>query len=271
MAYFMDRYDFDGGTAGTDVAAAHSHDLEVQQQYGVTYCSYWFDYERQSAFCLIDAPSAEAAAAVHRASHGSVANEIIPVDPDEVARFMGRVDDPATTNRDAGSGLRVIMFTDIEGSTALGQRLGDDAALAVVRLHDSVVRDALAQRGGREVKHLGDGITASFASVADALSAALDIQDGLGHSVDAAVPMPRVRIGISAGEPVADGHDLFGTAVQMAARLCALAEPTTIVAAGTVVDLAAGKGFRFGERQAMELRGFDEMVPACTVIGGDSR
>ena len=67
MAYFMDRYDFDGGTAGTDVAAAHSHDLEVQQQYGVTYCSYWFDYERQSAFCLIDAPSAEAAAAVHRA------------------------------------------------------------------------------------------------------------------------------------------------------------------------------------------------------------
>ena len=235
MPYFMDRHDFGGGTAAPDVAAAHSHDLEVQQQYGVTYCSYWFDYERQSAFCLIEAPTAEAAAAVHHASHGSVANEIIPVDPDEVARFMGRVDDPAASYRDAGSGLRVIMFTDIEGSTALGQRLGDDAALAVVRMHDSVVRDALGERGGREVKHLGDGIMASFASVADALSAALDIQDGLGDSADDAVPMPRVRIGISAGEPVADGHDLFGTAVQMAARLCARAEPTTIIAAGTVI------------------------------------
>lgn len=80
MGYFMDRHDFDGETMATDVAAAHSHDLEVQQRYGVTYRSYWFDYERQSAFCLIEAPSAEAAVAVHEASHGSVANDMMAGD-----------------------------------------------------------------------------------------------------------------------------------------------------------------------------------------------
>ncbi len=271
MAYFMDRHDFDGDTAATDVAAAHAHDLEIQQRFGVTYRSYWFDYQRQAAFCLVEAPSREAAEAVHRASHGVVANEIIPVDPDEVARFMGRVDDPTLSNREVGSGLRVIMFTDIEGSTAMGQRLGDDGALAVVRVHDSVVRDALAHHAGREVKHLGDGIMAAFTSVSDALAAALDIQDRLGGSRASGAASPRVRIGISAGEPVADGHDLFGTAVQLAARLCAAAEPTSIMAAGTVVDLAAGKGFSFSERRSMELRGFDEPVPACTLMAGALR
>ena len=84
MAFFMDRHDLTGVSA-EDIAAAHVQDLGLQDRYRVRYMSYWFDYQRQAAFCLVEAPNAEAAMAVHRDGHGHIASEIIPVDP-EVAR-----------------------------------------------------------------------------------------------------------------------------------------------------------------------------------------
>jgi class 3 adenylate cyclase len=266
VTFFMDRHDFAGGTTADDVAAAHARDLDVQERYGVHYRSYWFDYARQSAFCLIEAPSAEAAAAVHREAHGNMANEMIVADPEQVARFLGGTDDPLLAGRTAGSAFRVIMFTDVEDSTGLGQRLGDDAARAVIRMHDDIVRAALARHGGREVKHLGDGIMAAFTAATDALRAALEIQQGLERADEAGTAPPRVRIGLSAGEPVVEGEDLFGAAVQAAARLCGEASPGTVLVAGAVADLAAGKGFTFGARQDRQLRGFTEPMAACTVL-----
>ena len=91
-----------------------------------------------------------------------MANEIIPVDPDEVARFLGRIDDPTESGRPAESAFRIILFTDLEGSTALGQRLGDDGAMELLRIHDAIIREALTRHAGREVKHTGDGIMASL-------------------------------------------------------------------------------------------------------------
>lgn len=262
MTYYMDRHDLPGATAA-DVALAHQQDLAVQERFGVHFLSYWFDYERHSAFCLVDAPSEESARAVHAASHGFMPSEIIEVDRNMVEMFLGRVADPAVTGA-AASAFRVIMFTDMEGSTDLTQRLGDEAAMAVLREHNSIVRAALVARRGTEVKHTGDGIMASFVQVSDALESAIAIQRGVAAHNATAAPERRfrVRIGISAGEPVTERDDLFGAAVQLAARLCSTARPGDICVAETVSGLALGKRFEFTPAQELTLKGFPRPVRA---------
>ena len=263
MGFYVDRHDLEGTTAA-DLAAAHMIDLKLQAGHGVRFVSYWFDYERNAAFCLVEAPDAEAAQAVHRDSHGNVANEIISVDPDEVARFLGRIDDPAQSGRVAESAFRIILFTDLEGSTALVQRLGDDGAMRLLRVHDGIIREALARHEGLEVKHTGDGIMASFDSVQAALACAVAIQQGFSaHNASHPEPPLMVRIGMGAGEPVAESDDLFGAAVQLAARLCGYAHPGVVVVSSVVRDLAIGKGFTFGPGGEATLKGFPVPVSLC--------
>jgi Protein of unknown function (DUF4242) len=79
MALFMDVHNLDGPVAGEDVAKAHAADLQTQDEHDVHYLRYWVDQERGKIFCLVDAPSAEAAATVHREAHGLVADEIYQV------------------------------------------------------------------------------------------------------------------------------------------------------------------------------------------------
>jgi hypothetical protein len=79
MQLFMDVHTGVDGLTAEAVAAAHDRDLEVQQAHGVQYRSYWFDEESGTVFCLVAAPSADAATAVHREAHGLVADQVIPV------------------------------------------------------------------------------------------------------------------------------------------------------------------------------------------------
>ncbi len=182
--------------------------------------------------------------------------------------FLGEGEEAAAGP--APSGLVTILFTDMEGSTSLTQRLGDAKAQEVLRTHNSVVRDALKTHSGSEIKHTGDGIMASFTSARRALQCAIDIQRAFAAHNEAAAARPstgsgraeviRVRIGLNAGEPVAEEEDLFGTAVQLAARICAQAEPGEILAPIVVRELAAGKGFLLADRGDVALRGFEDPV-----------
>jgi class 3 adenylate cyclase len=141
----------------------------------------------------------------------------------------------------APGGLVTVLFTDMEGSTTLTQRLGDAKAQEVLRAHNTIVRDALKAHGGSEIKHTGDGIMASFPSASRALECAIIIQRAVAAQVGEHPEMPlRVRVGLNAGEPVVEDQDLFGTAVQLAARICAHAEPGQIVVPTVVRELAAG-------------------------------
>jgi hypothetical protein len=79
MSLFMDVHHMEGGVAPADVAAAHSADLATQGEFGVNYLRYWVDGAGGKIFCLVDAPDAETATAVHRKAHGLVADEIYPV------------------------------------------------------------------------------------------------------------------------------------------------------------------------------------------------
>lgn len=83
MTMFMDVHSIEGGVATADVAEAHRADLATQDRYGVNYLRYWVDEEAGKIFCLVEAPSAEAASTVHREAHGLVADEIYPVSEHE--------------------------------------------------------------------------------------------------------------------------------------------------------------------------------------------
>lgn len=268
MPIFMDVHDDLGDVTEEDIAAAHQRDLDVQGKYNVQFLTYWFNQPDGHAFCLVSAPTKEAAIAVHKDSHGLVPHKIIEVERPTVSQFMGeweqympniaRVGGPETN---VDTGLRAIMFTDLEGSTDLSSRLGDNTALEVLRHHDETVRNALTANGGREVKHTGDGILASFTYVSRAIDCALAIQRTfISQPKDSGRPATGLRIGISAGEPVAESNDIFGAAVSLAARICAHASPGQVLVSSAVKDLSVGKQFNFVDRGPIALKGFDEPV-----------
>ena len=182
MPTYMDIHDIPGGVKADDVAKAHAHDVDVQGKYGVTYHKYWVNEKTGKIFCLCHATNAEAAAQVHREAHGLLAEKIIQVEPDVADLFMGAGEInaggaamvPKSSERDPG--LRTILFTDIVDSTPMTHQMGDEAAMELVEVHDRIVREALASLGGREVKHTGDGIMASFFSAAAAVKCAARIQ-----------------------------------------------------------------------------------------------
>ncbi len=159
------------------------------------------------------------------------------------------------------SGLVTILFTDIEGSTALTQHLGDAKAQELLHTHNTIVRDSLKAHDGSEIKHTGDGIMASFGSARGALESAIAIQRAFEkHNEGNPDAQVHVRVGLNAGEPVAEDGDLFGTAVQLAARVCAYAEPGQIVIPDGLRHLVAGKDFLFADLGISTLKGFEDPV-----------
>ena len=270
MPTYMDIHDLPGVTPEA-VANAHLEDMRVQSKYGVTYHKYWINQEKGKIYCLCDAPTAEAADAVHRESHGLSAARIMEVLPEMADAFMGSAEtnlDGAVILSDSRShdpGTRSIFFTDIVGSTALTQRVGDDGILVLVEMHDRIVRDALTANHGIEVKHTGDGIMASFVSSASAVRCGMDVLKNIAAERDEKAPL-RVRVGIAAGEPIERANDLFGATVQLAARLCQHAEPEQILVSNTVAELCVGKRLPMREIGRLALKGFDDPVHAHAVV-----
>jgi class 3 adenylate cyclase len=165
----------------------------------------------------------------------------------------------------SGTAFRTILFTDIERHGDLLRRLGDVRGRELLREHERITRDALRAHGGSEVKSMGDGFLASFGSAQRALECAIALQralkeEGLGVDEQELPNGVRVRVGINAGEPIAEDDDLFGTAVIAAARLAALAEGGEILVANVVRELVAGKGFLFNDRGEQPLRGLEDPV-----------
>ena len=155
-----------------------------------------------------------------------------------------------------------VLFTDIVGSTALTQARGDDAAQLVAHAHNEVVRDALALHGGREIKHTGDGIMATFPQITSAVDGAVAIQQACqrANAADPELGLG-ICIGINAGEPIHEGGDIFGTPVQMAARVLSKAEGYEIAVSNIVREMCVGKSYSFAKKGDYELKGFEEPVP----------
>lgn len=271
MPLYMDIHEL-GNVTVDDVAKAHVADLEAQEKYGVNYLKYWVNEKCGKVFCLVEAPNAEAANSCHREAHGLVARKIIEIQPELADGFLGRDIEtdaagavllPGGVADARDPGIRTVMFTDIVDSTTFTQSLGDEAALALFGVHDTIVRDALSALGGREVKHTGDGIMASFVSAAAAVRCAIQIQRELAKHEEANPERPlKVRVGAAAGEPVEQNNDLFGSTVQLAARLCDHARPEQILVSNAIAELCLGKGLLFEDLGEVVLKGFGYPVRA---------
>jgi len=156
-----------------------------------------------------------------------------------------------------------ILFTDLVAPTTLLRRHGDVAADAVRRAHFDLLRAAIAEHGGREVKSTSDGLMVVFASAVAAVGCAV----GMQRAASAVEGGPALRAGISAGEPLAEGDDLYGTPVVVASRLCDAASAGQILASDVVRQVA---GSRVEQRMApagtLRLRGVEERVTTVEVI-----
>ena len=274
MPTYIDIHEIPGGVTADDVAKAHAHDVKVEGKYGVHYHKYWVNEKAGKIFCLCEAPSAEAAMQVHREAHGMVAEKIIQVEADVADLFLGSSEAnkagavvmPGSGADAHDPGIRTVLFTDIVESTSLTQKLGDEVAMELLHIHDAVVREALKALNGREVKHTGDGIMASFISAAAAVRCAAQIQRALAQRAREQNNHPiKVRIGGAAGEPVERNSDIFGSTVQLAARLCSHAQPEQIVVSSVVADLCIRKGLTFHPLGEVSLKGFDQPVHAHAV------
>lgn len=272
MPMYMDIHEVPGVTSA-DVAKAHVMDLHTQAHHGVEYVKYWVNEKQGKIFCLCHAPSADAADAVHREAHGLTAARIMEVTPEIADAFMGaaEVDQGGAVllpdNSEHDPGTRTILFTDIVGSTDVTQQHGDDVAFDMLGLHDRVVRAAIAANNGREVKHTGDGIMAAFHSAASAVRCGMNVQQNICQQRDANPKAPlRVRIGIAAGEPIEHHNDLFGSTVQLAARLCARAEPEQVLVSNTVAELCIGKSLPLRDVGQVTLKGFEQPVRAHCIV-----
>ncbi len=280
MPLYMDRHDVEGATPEA-LKEAHRKDLAVQHKHGTKYLNYWHDQSRGCVFCLVDAPNKEAAVQVHREAHGLLPVEIIEVDPATVKAFFGDIKESPSLMSIAplqseetqhGTAFRAILFTDLEGSTTFTSELGDAKAMELLRTHNAIVRGELKDHGGREVKHTGDGFMACFASVRQAVECAIAILQSFdSHNKKNPESALFLRIGLSAGEPVAEDQDLFGATVQLAARLCDCARPEQIMVASVVPELCLGKKLTFKNQSTRELKGFDHPMSVYEVEWREQR
>jgi YVTN family beta-propeller protein len=169
------------------------------------------------------------------------------------------------------SGIATVMFTDVEASTDITTRLGDDAAAALFGMHDSIVRAQVAEFDGRDVRSTGDGFLVVFDSARAAVSCALAIQRALAAREEAV----RVRIGLNAGEILDSDGELFGAAVNLAARVMDRADGCEILVTDTVRQLVGTMpDATFRDRGRVALKGFPErhrLYEVSTAGGGPAR
>lgn len=266
MGLYMDRHYFGESATWEDIKLAHEKDLALQDRFGVKMLTYWYDDARHMGFCLGEADDKEDLVRLHEQAHGSIPNEVIEVQPGLVRAFLGDLPDvngPSASVTAAVPGARTIMFTDLVDFTSVTSRLGDARAMDLLRVHDSIVTGAIASNGGRVVKHTGDGLMASFDLPEPAVLAAADVQSAMReHLTKHPDQAMHVRVGLASGEPVEEGGDLFGTSVQLAARLCSLAMPDCVLAAEAVYSAPGGHRKLLEPRGAFSPKGFETPVQA---------
>jgi class 3 adenylate cyclase/pimeloyl-ACP methyl ester carboxylesterase len=159
--------------------------------------------------------------------------------------------------------IRAVLFTDLVAHVEMMARLGDAKGRDVLREHERITRETLAQHSGNEIKTMGDGFMASFGSVTRAMECALALQRAFAAWNDAAVAdgaAIQVRVGLNAGEPIEEDGDLFGATVILASRICAHADAGEVLIPEAERHLLAGKGFVFEDRGQFVPKGYEEEV-----------
>ena len=263
MPIYMDVHIVPGVKA-KDVAIAHSKDLLHQEEYGCTCITYWIDEERETIFCMIDAPDKEAVQEMHRKAHGLTPNKIIEVSKTLVRSFLGRIYDPeAVEISDEGyrifsdPSFRILLITNLTDPKLLRFQYGIEKANQLLDSHNRIIRKNMQQHGGREVEHEGNNFIISFSSAAKAVACAFDMNEEMqkSHANDFTF-----KIGINAGEPIEKSNELFGDTISFANTMCFIAGKYQIAVASAVKELVAKDFFRNSTTKVLNLSPQDESL-----------
>lgn len=230
MPIFMDRHEIKGITA-EEVAAVHQQDLKIQHKFGCRALTYWFDSERGTAFCLIEAPEREAVVEMHREAHGQVPTRIIEVEDRLVESFLGRIADPDAPAAGPGefpvfeeTAFRVVMVSLVRNSAFIAGKLGVNAGLKLVGEHNRIAERVIDEHGGRKATPADHGIIATFLSARQAVDCALKLRGKVEAYNGRSAPAPlQISVSLAAGEPVTDSSTLFGETIRLAERLSVVA------------------------------------------------
>jgi class 3 adenylate cyclase len=175
----------------------------------------------------------------------------------------------------APDGTVTILFSDIEGSATLTEKLGDQRWLALLRTHNSIVREQVAAHDGYEVKAAGDGFMIVFQSARRALMCAMGVQIALAaHNARNSDPPLNVRMGLHTGEAIKEKDDFFGRNVVLAARIGAQARGGEILISRLLKELTESAGdLQFGEVREVALKGLSgtyELFPLLWEASADA-
>jgi AraC-like DNA-binding protein len=235
MPLFMDRHDVSEEVTAENVAQLHQADLKIQSQFGCKGLTYWFDDVRKTAFCLIDAPNAEAIRDMHRDAHGDVPHEVIEVDANIVESFLGRIEDP---NKSQNVELNII--NDPAFRCIMAIRFPIISAIKPALSHDDLkqmIVKIVSDADGRVVSQDFEGCLISFTNVSIAISSALEIQSETNNRIDSInAKHEGYQIGISTGVPVNKEPGFFEETIQTSKRLSA-STPYSIAITSEVKEL----------------------------------
>lgn len=170
-------------------------------------------------------------------------------------------------------GIVTIMFTDLEGFTDLTERIGDQAAHELLHSCNSLIRKAISDADGFEVKTIGDAFMVAFRSARSAVKCALDVHRAVGELNSSGNPDRRLslRIGLNTGEPIKQGNDFFGSAVNLAARIERRAKGGEILVSDLVYRLIGSmEGVAFIDCRSFVPKGFNQECQIYRVVSEDS-
>ena len=161
-----------------------------------------------------------------------------------------------------------LMFTDIVGSSSIFENFGDEYGRAIVFIHDKIVDEAMNKNGGKKIKHTGDGILASFESCGRSVKTAMRILEKVReHNGKFPLLSFDIRMGINIGNVIKEEMDIYGSSVNLAARVCDLAGSNKILTTGVVRSrcMDMDKGYKFTPHGKHQMKGFSYQIPIFEV------
>ncbi|QIP16251.1 DUF4242 domain-containing protein [Spirosoma aureum] len=241
MPIYMDRHDVSELVTAEHVAQLHQEDLKIQHQFGCRALTYWFDNQRKTAFCLIEAPDKATIEKMHNKAHGQIPHSIIEVEANIVESFLGRIEDPqkakdSTLNIINDPAFRTIMVIRLDYFSLIDQPDSLPIKSFLAQFKKSV-SNLLTLHEGKLAKQQEPYFIISFTSVSRALQAALTIET-LVTEVSRSSGLKKVplKIGISTGVPVTDKNLIFEDAIKLAQRMCKVI-PGEIIVSSEVKQL----------------------------------
>lgn len=243
MPIFMDRHDVFETVTAEIVAQIHQEDLKIQDQFSCRGLTYWFDDHRKTAFCLIEAPDAEAIKRMHAKAHGDVPHMVIEVDTKLVEAFLGRIEDPVQTQKTAQNiisdpAFRTLMVISLAKSFAAPEQFREFQSS--LQQYNCAILERLRALEGSVVRLNEKHFLVSFSSVTNAVRAAVEIQSMFTNDAEKAPGNIDLKIGLSAGMPVAGKDQIFEDTIKLAERMCRVGRGQ-IVASPEVKELYNGE------------------------------